>query len=50
MRHTARQRLGWSGAFVVIIVCSLVPVVWIISLSLKTPADGHRRQLSSPSP
>ncbi len=40
MRHTARQRLGWSGAFVVIVVCSLVPVVWIISLSLKTPADA----------
>jgi multiple sugar transport system permease protein len=40
MRHTASQRLGWSGAFVVIIVASLVPVVWIISLSLKPPAQA----------
>jgi multiple sugar transport system permease protein len=40
MRHTPRQRLGWSGAFVVIIVASLVPVVWIISLSLKPPAQA----------
>ncbi len=44
MRHDARQRFGWSGAFAVIIVVSLVPVAWILSLSLKTPAtvtDGN---------
>jgi multiple sugar transport system permease protein len=40
MRHTVRERLGWSAAFVVIVVASLVPVVWIISLSLKTPAEA----------
>jgi multiple sugar transport system permease protein len=40
MRHTPRQRLGWSAAFIVIIVCSLVPVLWILSLSLKPPADA----------
>ncbi|MGI8713842.1 MAG: carbohydrate ABC transporter permease [Solirubrobacteraceae bacterium] len=40
MRHTPRQRFGWSGAFAVIIVCSLVPVVWIVMLSLKTPASA----------
>ena len=40
MRHTPRQRFGWSGAFAVIIVCSLVPVVWIVMLSLKTPATA----------
>jgi multiple sugar transport system permease protein len=40
MRHTPRQRLGWSGAFLVIIVASLVPVVWIVSLSLKPPAQA----------
>ena len=38
MRHTARQRTGWSAAFVVIVVFSLVPVLWIVMLSLKTPA------------
>jgi multiple sugar transport system permease protein len=37
MRHTARQRTGWSAAFFVIVVCSLVPVLWIVMLSLKTP-------------
>jgi multiple sugar transport system permease protein len=37
MRHTPRQRAGWSGAFAVIIICALVPVFWIIMLSLKTP-------------
>jgi multiple sugar transport system permease protein len=37
MRYTSRQRTGWSSAFAVIVVCSLVPVLWIIMLSLKTP-------------
>jgi multiple sugar transport system permease protein len=40
MRHTPRQRAGWSGAFALIVVVSLVPVVWIIMLSLKTPATA----------
>jgi trehalose/maltose transport system permease protein len=40
MRHTPKQRFGWSGAFAVIVVVSLVPVVWIIMLSLKTPATA----------
>jgi multiple sugar transport system permease protein len=35
---TGRQRTGWSAAFVVIVVVSLVPVLWIVMLSLKTPA------------
>jgi multiple sugar transport system permease protein len=40
MRHTPRQRFGWSGAFFVIVIASLVPVVWIVMLSLKTPATA----------
>ncbi len=40
MRHTPRQRSGWSAAFLVIIIASLVPVVWIVMLSLKTPATA----------
>jgi multiple sugar transport system permease protein len=40
MSVKARQRSGWSLAFAVIVVCSLVPVVWIIMLSLKTPASA----------
>ena len=38
MTHRARSLTGWSGAFIVIVVCALVPVLWIIFLSLKTPA------------
>jgi multiple sugar transport system permease protein len=34
----ARSLTGWSSAFFVVLVCSLVPVLWIIFLSLKTPA------------
>jgi multiple sugar transport system permease protein len=40
MSLKARQRTGWSTAFVVIIVVSLVPVFWIVMLSLKTPASA----------
>ena len=32
--------LGWSLAFVVVIVCSLVPVFWLLMLSLKTPESA----------
>jgi multiple sugar transport system permease protein len=38
-RHT-RQVGGWSLAFVVVIVCSLVPVFWLLMLSLKTPESA----------
>jgi multiple sugar transport system permease protein len=40
MSVQARQRTGWSLAFAVIVVISLVPVVWIVMLSLKTPASA----------
>ncbi len=40
MKPTSQQRAGWSAAFAVIAVVSLVPVVWIIMLSLKTPASA----------
>jgi multiple sugar transport system permease protein len=36
---TARQRFGWGTADVVTIVLVLIPVVWIVSLSFKTPAS-----------
>src|ERR1700744_1475089 len=40
MNVTVRQRSGWSAAFVVVIVASLVPVFWLLMLSLKTPASA----------
>ena len=35
-----KQVSGWSAAIVIIVVASLVPVVWIVLLSLKTPATA----------
>jgi multiple sugar transport system permease protein len=40
MTHAPRQRFGWSAAFFVIVIAALVPVVWIVMLSLKTPATA----------
>jgi multiple sugar transport system permease protein len=42
-RSSGNQKFGWSGAIVVIVLFSLIPVAWIISLSFKDPttiADG----------
>jgi multiple sugar transport system permease protein len=42
-RSTGNQKFGWSAAIVVIVLFSLIPVAWIISLSFKDPttiADG----------
>jgi multiple sugar transport system permease protein len=33
-----KRDVGWSTAIVIIVICSLVPVIWILMLSLKTPA------------
>ncbi len=44
MKRTPREVGGWSLAIVAIVVASLIPVVWIISLSFKDPstiADGN---------
>jgi multiple sugar transport system permease protein len=38
-RNKARQRAFWIFAALVVIVYALLPVVWIISLSLKKTAD-----------
>ena len=39
MAATARQKAGWSVANIVTIVLVLIPLVWIISLSFKTPGS-----------
>ena len=45
MRKRTGKDIGeWTGAIIIIIVLSLVPVVWMISLSLKDPStisDGN---------
>ena len=35
---TVRQRSGWSVANFVVIALALIPVLWLVSLSFKTPA------------
>jgi multiple sugar transport system permease protein len=40
MSYQARRLTGWSGAIVVVLVASLVPVLWIVMLSLKTPTTA----------
>jgi multiple sugar transport system permease protein len=35
---TGRQRGGWTTANLVVIVLALIPVLWLVSLSFKTPA------------
>jgi multiple sugar transport system permease protein len=40
MNTRTRQYSGWTLAFVVVVVCSLVPVFWLLMLSLKTPESA----------
>ena len=37
MRHGTREYTAWSLGILAVLVFSLVPIVWIISLSFKTP-------------
>jgi multiple sugar transport system permease protein len=39
MRGRAEQRLFWTGISLVVVLYALVPVAWIVSLSLKPGAD-----------
>jgi len=44
MKRTARETSGWSLTIAVVVIASLVPVLWIISLSFKDPStigDGN---------
>jgi multiple sugar transport system permease protein len=40
MTQRVRELSGWSLAILIIVVVSLVPVLWIVMLSLKTPATA----------
>jgi multiple sugar transport system permease protein len=42
--QTTQRKLLWGGAIIVVLVYTLIPVVWILSLSFKTPetiGDGR---------
>jgi len=41
---TPRSRVGWSVAILIVLVYALIPVLWLISLSLKTPATVSDRK------
>jgi multiple sugar transport system permease protein len=44
MQHTPREKSLWGIAVLVVLVYALIPVIWIISLSLKDPStigDGR---------
>jgi multiple sugar transport system permease protein len=38
MASTPRQKVAWTIAILVVVLYALVPVAWIVSLSLKSPA------------
>ena len=38
MNTTARQRVGWGAANVIVLLIAVVPVLWLVSLSLKDPS------------
>ena len=38
--ENVKRMTGWSGALLIVLVASLVPVLWIVMLSLKTPASA----------
>jgi multiple sugar transport system permease protein len=39
MAATTQQKVGWGSANTIAILVALVPVVWIVSLSFKTPGS-----------
>jgi multiple sugar transport system permease protein len=47
MQHTNRERALWSIAILVVLFYALIPVVWIASLSFKTPEEVADRKFFS---
>jgi multiple sugar transport system permease protein len=47
MQHTNRERVMWSIAILVVLLYALIPVVWITSLSFKTPEEVADRKFFS---
>jgi multiple sugar transport system permease protein len=47
MQHTNRERLLWSIGILVVLLYALIPVVWITSLSFKTPDEVADRKFFS---
>jgi multiple sugar transport system permease protein len=47
MAHTNRERALWSIGILVVLLYALIPVVWITSLSFKTPEEVADRKFFS---
>ena len=47
MTHTNKERTLWGIGILVVLLYALIPVVWIASLSLKTPAQVGDRKFFS---
>jgi multiple sugar transport system permease protein len=45
--HTTKERTLWGIGILVVLLYALIPVVWIASLSLKTPAEVGDRKFFS---
>ena len=39
MRHGTREYALWSVAIVLVLLFALIPVLWLISISLKPPSE-----------
>jgi multiple sugar transport system permease protein len=46
-RHTTRERVLWSIGILIVLLYALIPVVWITSLSLKSPDQVGDRKFFS---
>jgi hypothetical protein len=46
---TPRQRTGWATANFVVLALALIPVLWLVSLSFKTPTAVLDPSSSRPS-
>jgi multiple sugar transport system permease protein len=47
MSHSTRERVLWGIGILVVLLYALIPVVWITSLSLKTPTQVSDRKFFS---
>ena len=47
MDHTAREKGFWSIGIIVVLLYALIPVAWMLSLSLKTPEQVSDRKFYS---
>jgi multiple sugar transport system permease protein len=47
MQYTTRERLLWSIGILVVLLYALIPVVWITSLSFKSPEEVADRKFFS---